>query len=91
MMAIEHHRRNFFWLFSRFIIPHILFALIAYAIGWIALLPNISTDIERELVLRGCPPLVLTVAAWSVAHFFDRAANSTVQELRLNAKARQET
>ena len=91
MMAIEHHRRNFSWLFSRFITPHTLFALIAYAIGWIALLPNISTDIERELVLRGCPPLVLTVAAWSVAHFFDRAANSTVQELRLNAKARQET
>ena len=91
MMAIEHHRRNFSWLFSRFITPHTLFALIAYAIGWIALMPNISTDIERELVLRGCPPVVLTVAAWSVAHFFDRAATSTVQELRLNAKARQET
>ena len=62
MMAIEHHRRNFSWLFSRFITPHTLFALIAYAIGWIALMPKISTDIERELVLRGCPPVVLTLS-----------------------------
>lgn len=91
MMAIEHHRRNVGWLFSRSITPHTLFALIAYTIGWIALLPAISTDLERELVIRGCPPVVLTFGAWAVAHFFDRAATSTVQELRLNAKARQET
>jgi glycosyltransferase involved in cell wall biosynthesis len=90
MMAIEHHRRNVGWLFSRSITPHTLFALIAYAIGWIALLPSISTDLERELVIRGCPPVVLTLGAWAVAHFFDKGATSTVQELRLNAKARQE-
>lgn len=91
MMGLEHHRRNFAWLFNRNVTPHTLFAFIAYAIGWIALIPGYSTDIERELVLRGCPPFVLTLVAWGVAHFFDRSATRTVQELRLNAKARQAT
>ncbi len=91
MMAIEHHRRNFGWLFNRNVTPHTLFAFIAYAIGWISLLPGISTDLERELLSRGLHPVMLTLVAWIVAHFFDRTATAMVQELRLNAKARQAT
>jgi glycosyltransferase involved in cell wall biosynthesis len=89
MMAIEHHRRNFGWLFNRNVTPHTLFAFIAYAIGWISLLPGISTDLERELLNRGLHPVMLTLVAWIVAHFFDRTATAMVQELKLNAKARQ--
>ncbi len=86
MLAIEHHRRNLKWLLSFQVTPHTLFAFIAYFIGWVALLPNVSTDLERELVLRGMSPVVLTLGAWAVAHVFDRAATRTVQELRMNAK-----
>ena len=91
MMAVEHHRRNFGWLFNRNVTPHTLFAFIAYAIGWVSLMPMVSTDIEREMVTRGLHPVFLTLAAWAVAHFFDRTATGMVRELRLNAKARQET
>ncbi|MGY8728238.1 MAG: glycosyltransferase family 2 protein [Candidatus Poseidoniales archaeon] len=91
MMAYQHHHRNISWIFSSRITPHTLFATIAYAIGWIALLPAISTDLERELVGRGITPFALTFVAWSIAHVFDRGATRTVQELRLNAKARQKT
>lgn len=91
MMAVEHHRRNFGWLFNRNVTPHTLFAFIAYAIGWISLLPIISTDLEREMITRGLHPVFLTIGAWAVAHFFDRTATAMVRELRLNAKARQET
>ena len=91
MMAVEHHRRNFGWLFNRNVTPHTLFAFIAYAIGWVSLLPMVSTDIEREMVTRGVHPVFLTIAAWAVAHFFDRTATGMVRELRLNAKARQKT
>jgi dolichol-phosphate mannosyltransferase len=89
MMAIEHHRRNFGWLFNRNVTPHTLFAFIAYAIGWVSLLPGVSTDIERELATRGLHPIMITAVAWSVAHFFDRTATAMVRELKLNAKARQ--
>lgn len=91
MLAIEHHRRNFSWLFNRNVTPHTLFAFIAYVIGWISLLPFISTDVEREIVARGLHPVFLTLFAWLVAHFFDRTATAMVRELRINAKARQET
>ena len=43
MMAYRHHHRNFSWIFSNKLTPHTLFAGIAYAIGWMALLPGIST------------------------------------------------
>jgi hypothetical protein len=76
-------------LFNRNVTPHTLFAFIAYAIGWISLLPGISTDLERELLNRGLHPVMLTLVAWIVAHFFDRTATAMVQELKLNAKARQ--
>tara|TARA_B110001452_G_C15198809_1_gene416109 strand:+ start:209 stop:1165 length:957 start_codon:yes stop_codon:yes gene_type:complete len=91
MMAYLHHHRNISWIFSSRITPHTLFATVAYSIGWIALLPVISTDIERELVGRGVPPILITIVAWSIAHVFDKGATRTVQELRLNAKARQKT
>ncbi len=91
MMAYRHHHRNISWIFSNRITPHTLFATVAYAIGWIALLPSISTDIEREVVGRGVAPLFITIAAWSIAHVFDKGATRTVQELRMNAKARQKT
>ena len=91
MMAYRHHHRNLSWLFSSRITPHTLFATVAYAIGWIALLPAISTDLERELVSRGVAPFFITIVAWSIAHVFDKGATRTVQELRLNAKARQKT
>lgn len=91
MMAYRHHHRNISWIFSSRITPHTLFATIAYAIGWIALLPVVSTDLERELVGRGIAPFFLTIVAWSIAHVFDKGATRTVQELRINAKARQKT
>jgi len=91
MMAYRHHHRNISWILSSRITPHTLFATVAYSIGWIALLPFISTDIERELVGRGVPPIFITIVAWSIAHVFDKGATRTVQELRLNAKARQKT
>lgn len=91
MLAVEHHRRNFSWLFNRNVTPHTLFAFIAYVIGWVSLLPFISTDLEREMVARGLHPVFLTILAWVVAHFFDRTATAMVRELRMNAKARQET
>ena len=91
MMAYRHHHRNFSWIFSNKVTPHTLFAGIAYAIGWMALLPGISTDLERELVGRGMNPAFLTLAAWSIAHVFDKGATRTVQELRINAKTRQKT
>ncbi|MCP2503940.1 MAG: glycosyltransferase family 2 protein [Candidatus Poseidoniaceae archaeon] len=91
MMAYRHHHRNISWLFSSRITPHTIFAAIAYVIGWIALLPSISTDLERELVGRGVAPLFITIVAWSIAHVFDKGATRTVQELRINAKARQKT
>lgn len=91
MMAYRHHHRNLSWVFSSRVTPHTLFAGIAYAIGWIALLPEVSTDLERELVSRGVLPVFITVIAWSIAHVFDKGATRTVQELRMNAKARQKT
>ena len=91
MMAYRHHHRNISWIFSNRITPQTLFAGIAYAIGWMALLPGISTDLERELVGRGMHPVLLTLAAWLIAHVFDKEATRTIQELRGNEKARQKT
>ncbi len=91
MMAYRHHHRSISWIFSNRLTPHTLFAGIAYAIGWMALLPGISTDLERELVGRGMNPVFLVLAAWTIAHVFDKGATRMVQELRINAKTRQKT
>lgn len=86
MMAIEHHRRNIAWLTPPTLLPHSLFALFAYGLGWSALLPNISNDLEDVLVQRGIPPYILCLAFWSLAHVFDRLATRTRRELRQHAK-----
>jgi glycosyltransferase involved in cell wall biosynthesis len=87
MMALEHHRRNVTWLRSPHALPHTWLALIAYGLGWSALLPVVTNDLEIALVGRGVPTFALTLFFWTVAHVFDRTAARTRQELRRNAKA----
>ena len=50
MMLIMHHKRCLSMLFSKSVAPHTILSFTAYAIGWIAILPEISTDLERELI-----------------------------------------
>ena len=82
MLTIEHHARNLFWLFSFKVTPHTIFAFISYFIGWIAIIPGISTDLERELVERGVPIFIIVFFAWFCAHIFDRRAVVVKQQLR---------
>ena len=82
MMAVEHHRRNLAWLRPASLTPHTLFALIAYLLGWSALLPLVSNDLEVELLGRGVPPMVLVFFFWAIAHVFDRGATRVYRELR---------
>ncbi|MBT5254965.1 MAG: glycosyltransferase family 2 protein [Euryarchaeota archaeon] len=82
MMTIEHHARNLFWLFSFKVTPHTIFAFISYFIGWIAIIPGISTDLERELVQRGVSVFIIVFFAWFCAHIFDRRAVVVKQQLR---------
>ena len=84
MMIIQHHIRNFSWLFSRHVSPTTIFAFISYCIGWIALIPWISTDLERSLVERGIPIVIIVILAWLCAHLFDRMAVVVKQELRVD-------
>ena len=88
MMAVEHHRRNLSWLRLGRLTPHTLFALVAYVLGWSALLPMLSNDLERELFSRGVPGLVMCLFFWIMAHLFDRSATRVHKELRLNAPPR---
>ena len=85
MMAIEHHRRNLAWLHPKHLTPHTLFALISYMLGWSAILPFMSNDLEVELLSRGVPGLLLCVLFWAIAHVFDRSATRVHRELRVNA------
>ena len=85
MMAVEHHRRNMAWLHPRILTPHTLFALIAYLLGWSALLPFFSNDLEIELVSRGIHPIAITLFFWSLAHLFDRGATRVHRELKSHA------
>ena len=89
MMFIMHHKRCFSMLFSRYITPHALFAFIAYIIGWIALIPGISTDLEREFDSTPIMIIMITTICWTCAHILDRLAVKTRMELKINAKARQ--
>jgi len=86
MMALEHHRRNIAWVKPPNLLPHSLFALMAYMLGWSAVLPMISNDLERVLFERGVPPLVLLLFYWGLAHLFDRMAARAHRELRHHAK-----
>ncbi|MDP6188799.1 MAG: glycosyltransferase family 2 protein [Candidatus Poseidoniaceae archaeon] len=86
MMAFEHHRRNLSWIKPPLILPHSLFALLAYLLGWSAFLPMVTNDLEDVLVERSIPPILIGLFFWSMAHLFDRLATRTRQELRGNAK-----
>lgn len=86
MMAVEHHRRNLEWLRPPNPLPHSLFALLAYLLGWSAWLPFITNDLEQALVLRGIPVAALAMMFWTVAHVFDRLAARARQELKQRAK-----
>lgn len=85
MMAVEHHKRNLAWLLPKNLTPHTLFALISYMLGWSAILPFMSNDLEVELLSRGIPGILLCVSFWAIAHVFDRSATRVHRELRLNA------
>ena len=85
MMAIEHHRRVFSKLFSKQINPHIILSFTSYFIGWVAILPWFSTDLERELVGRGIPIIAIVLVSWAAAHIFDRLSVSVSQELKQHA------
>ena len=85
MMAVEHHRRNLTWLRPKNLTPHTLFALMSYVLGWSAILPFLSNDLEVELISRGVPQVLLCLSFWAIAHLFDRAATRVHRELRLNA------
>ena len=85
MMAVEHHRRNLTWLKPKRLTPHTLFAFFAYFLGWSALLPFLSNDLEQELFARGVPAIVMCLFFWVMAHLFDRAATRVHKELRRSA------
>ena len=85
MMFIQHHKRVFSKLLSNDVNPHTILAFIAYTIGWIAIIPNISTDLEREFSDRGIPTIILVLIAWICAHILDRLSVKVSQELKHNA------
>ena len=85
MMAVEHHRRNLAWLKPKRLTPHTLFAFFAYFLGWSALLPFLSNDLEQELFARGVPAIVMCLFFWVMAHLFDRAATRVHKELKHSA------
>ena len=85
MMAIQHHLRVFSKLFSKEINPHIIFSFTSYFIGWVAILPWTSTDLERTLVERGIPIYLMVLVSWTAAHIFDRLSVNVSKELKHNA------
>ena len=85
MMAVEHHRRNLAWLKPKRLTPHTLFAFFAYFLGWSAVLPFLTNDLEQELFARGVPAIVMCLFFWVMAHLFDRAATRVHKELRHSA------
>jgi glycosyltransferase involved in cell wall biosynthesis len=85
MMTVEFHRRNLSWLLPGSMLPHTWFALMAYLLGWSALLPTISNDLEHVLLERGVPAWILVLAWWTLAHLFDRSGTRTRRELHTYA------
>lgn len=85
MMALQHHRRVFSKLFSREVNPHIIFSFTSYFIGWVAIIPWYSTDLERVLVDREVPIIAIVLVSWTAAHIFDRLSVKVSQELKQNA------
>ena len=85
MMAVEHHRRNVAWLHPKRLTPHTLFALMSYLLGWSALIPQLSNDLEVEMMSRGVPGVALCLVFWCIAHLFDRSAARVHRELKGHA------
>jgi glycosyltransferase involved in cell wall biosynthesis len=85
MMTVEHHRRNVSWLHPKRLTPHTLFAFLSYLLGWSALIPQVSNDLEVELMARGVPGLAICLVFWTIAHVFDRSAARVQRELRGHA------
>ncbi|MCH1480933.1 MAG: glycosyltransferase family 2 protein [Candidatus Poseidoniaceae archaeon] len=88
MMLVMLHKRCLSMLFNRNVVPHSIFSLVAYSIGWIAIIPSISTDLEREIANSTSGIVFLVGMSWAAAHVFDRMAVRTRIELRKNAQAR---
>ena len=88
MMFVMLHKRCLSMLFNRNVVPHSIFSLVAYSIGWIAIIPSISTDLEREIANSTSGIVFLVGMSWMAAHVFDRMAVRTRIELRKNAQAR---
>ncbi|MBQ58994.1 MAG: glycosyl transferase [Euryarchaeota archaeon] len=88
MMLVMLHKRCLSMLFNRNVVPHSIFSLVAYSIGWIAIIPSISTDLEREIANSTSGIVFLVGMSWMAAHVFDRMAVKTRIELRKNAQAR---
>ena len=88
MMFVMLHKRCLSMLFNRNVVPHSIFSLVAYSIGWIAIIPSISTDLEREIANSTSGIVFLVGMSWMAAHVFDRMAVKTRIELRKNAQAR---
>lgn len=88
MMLVMLHKRCLSMLFNRNVVPHSIFSLVAYSIGWIAIIPSISTDLEREIANSTSGIVFLVGLSWMAAHVFDRMAVKTRIELRKNAQAR---
>ncbi len=86
MMIVMHHKRCFSMLFSKSVAPHTILSFTAYAIGWIAIIPEISTDLERELTNSFFSKIVLALFCWTCAHIFDRLAVKSRTELKINAQ-----
>ena len=89
MMLVMLHKRCLSMLFNRNVVPHSIFSLVSYSIGWIAIIPSISTDLEREIANSTAGIVFLVGMSWMAAHVFDRMAVKTRIELRKNAQARQ--
>ena len=82
MMLLMHHRRCFSMLISRSVAPHTILAFIAYIIGWIAIIPGLSTDLEDEITNSLFSKFMLLLACWTCAHILDRLAVESRTELR---------
>ena len=85
MMLFMHHKRCFSMLFSKSVAPHTILSFTAYAIGWIVIIPGISTDLERELTGGILSKVLLILVCWTCAHIFDRLAVKSRTELKFNA------
>ena len=85
MMLFMHHKRCFSMLFSKSVAPHTILSFTAYAIGWIVIIPGISTDLERELTGGILSKILLILVCWTCAHIFDRLAVKSRTELKFNA------